>query len=142
MKGKLLLVALIALGVAMYMPDSRTWILERAEPALTPVFRWQTNSELEKIARDLQMYERENMGRLPAEGLFLRWLENRYQGDDPTTDSWGNTYSLLARSDSFRVVSYGPDGVQGTPDDLTVVRPRDNPSGAQRSRSGGSRIGR
>jgi hypothetical protein len=118
---RLILLILLAAAVVAYFPESRSWALDTARPALTPFFRWQTNNEMNEIARGLQTFERENYGRLPDRRQWRSWLETNYQGD-AATDSWGERYHLTSGADSFRIVSSGPDRVYRSEDDLVVAR--------------------
>lgn len=119
---KIFLMLLVALAAALYFPSSRAVVLEYAAPVLNPAFHLATKAEMEKIARDIQTYERET-GRLPEPRLFEDWLEGRYAGD-ATRDSWGNTYILVVRPNAFDVVSMGPDGRQGNSDDIVETNNR------------------
>lgn len=119
---KLILACLVGLAAALYFPTSRAVVVDHAGPLLNPAFRLATRAEMEKIARDVQTYERET-GQMPDSRVFGTWLEGRYAGD-ATEDSWGNTYVLVIRHNAFDVLSMGPDGVQGTPDDITETRNR------------------
>ncbi len=111
---------LIALGAALYFPRSRAVIADFAEPAITPVLRWGTNNELERIAGDLQNEVQTGRG-LPAQGEdFQAWLRDNYQGEDSRLDSWDGPYYLEIELGTFRVVSAGPDGERGTADDLSA----------------------
>ncbi len=59
-----------------------------------------------------------------AEGLpagFEGWLRRDYSGLEH--DPWGNVYFLQTGRRNYTVGSMGPDGVQGTEDDITVTRP-------------------
>lgn len=113
---KIILMLLVALAASLYFPRSRAVVLEYAAPVLNPAFRLATRAEMERIARDLQNYERES-NRFPEAREFGAWLNGRYAGD-ATRDSWGNTYVLVPRQRTFDVVSLGPDGRQGTDDDI------------------------
>jgi len=118
---------LIALGAALYFPRSRAVITDVAEPVLTPVLRWGTTNEVERIVEDLQNEVRTGRG-LPQRGEdFRRWMRENYQGESSRFDSWGSPYVLVLRRGSFQVLSPGPDGERGTPDDIAVSgeRPRE-----------------
>jgi hypothetical protein len=50
------------------------------------------------------------------------------------TDLWGNRFKYEAGPDSAKVVSWGPDGKEGTSDDLLVTVPKgpsENPSSSR-----------
>jgi hypothetical protein len=119
------LLLLFTLGVVtwIYFPESRVYAASAVRPVLTPVFRWQTRQEMTTIAHELQLHEREGYGQLPDSRRFKTWLETSFTGE-ATVDSWGTPYSLMLQKDSFAVVSWGPDGLPDTGDDLQVGRRR------------------
>jgi hypothetical protein len=119
---KLFLVLIVALAAALYFPRSRAVVMRYGAPVLNPAFRMATKAEMDKISRDVQVFERET-GRLPDPNNFPQWLERRYAGD-VAEDSWGNTYVLVVRDRSFDILSMGPDGDRGTPDDILETRNR------------------
>jgi len=121
-------ILLVILGIvaSLYFPESRAALADLTRPALTPLFRWQTQHEMGEIARELQVHERENYGRLPEGRGFPRWLSSRFS-DDVRTDSWGGEYALFMQRDSFVVVSWGPDGLPRNEDDLQTARRRARP---------------
>ncbi len=112
----------IALGAALSFPKTREPLLEFVAPALDPILSWQTRREMKEVARELQNLDRQGQ-RLPAEGAeFDGWLARNFQGGS-RLDGWGNAYALLLLPDSAAVVSGGPDGRIGTPDDLVETVP-------------------
>lgn len=118
------LVLLIILGItaAMYFPDSRQAIIDRAMPVLTPVLRRAATAEMDAIAGELQNYDR--IGRsLPSRREWLRWLDENYTGES-SQDPWGSVYQFYSWSDSFAIISYGPDKERGSEDDIRLVRRR------------------
>ncbi|MDT8341703.1 MAG: hypothetical protein RQ751_09350 [Longimicrobiales bacterium] len=121
--GRVFLVALAALAAAFYFDGSRAWLLNKGKPVIDPYFVMATRSEMEKIAQDLQIWERENFGRLPDERGFRDWLERNYAGG-AGVDSWGSGYRYTLGRDSFYIRSPGPDAVRGTEDDIVEARPR------------------
>lgn len=114
---KVILVILVALGAALYFPQSREVVLEKTLPLLDPVFAWQTKDEMEQIARDLRTYENEHYDQLPDRREWPDYLERRYQGGE-ATDAWGSQYHFMIQRDSFLIISYGPDKIYGTEDDV------------------------
>jgi hypothetical protein len=121
------LLALLAVAVWSYFPKARVYTRNLASPVLTPVFRWQTRQELTQIAHELQVHERENLGRIPDGRRFRTWLEQSFTGD-AILDAWGTPYSLEVQRDSFTIVSWGPDGLPDTSDDMQVGRRRASPA--------------
>lgn len=118
--SRLFWLALIALGVALYFPESRGWLMEKAQPVINPVLRTATLSEMERIVGDLHTSATENFGRYPEPREFARWVERRYTGG--ATDSWDNAYELedLRRDGRMQLRSWGPDRLRGTEDDILV----------------------
>lgn len=121
--GKILLVLLVAFMAALYFESSRAVIAEKAQPLLDPYFVMATRSEMEKIAQDLQLFERDNFGRLPDRRAFPDWVDRQYTPGG-TVDSWGTPYEYTLARDSFHLRSLGPDMVRGTEDDILEARPR------------------
>lgn len=115
---RLILLIILGFVAAMYFEDSRLFILDKAEPVLTPVFVWQTKGELDRVIRDLKSYESANFDRLPGRREWTGWLEGQYHGGEAMEDSWGSVYMLEQQRDSFYVVSFGPDREYGTGDDI------------------------
>ena len=123
---RLILVALVLLGVALYLPDSRAAIYEKAAPALDPVFEWSTKGEMNKIAREMELHERQHRSVPDRQQEFADWMSQKF-GTDPgaLTDSWGRPYRWQAWPDSFAVISAGRDRTNYTEDDLRTARPRE-----------------
>lgn len=127
MKTKVFLALILALGVGLYIPQSRARILEAARPALNPLYRFMTRGELERIARDLVDYEKTHF-RLPEIRDFPEWMDERYGDTALTRDAWENPYRLRpAGPATFHVVSAGVDGEFGTEDDLLSPPVRPDP---------------
>jgi hypothetical protein len=123
--GRLLIVLLIVLGLALYFPESRGRILERARPLATPVYAWMTNQELRRIAEDLDVFQT-SRGELPTRrGEFDDWLDRRYPLEESRVDAWGTRYRLEVFSSRFEVLSAGPDRSFRTDDDLIREGVRD-----------------
>ena len=118
---KLFLLLLLVIGAALYFPDSRAWIFDKAQPVVNPILITATESEMDKIVSDLQQYARENLGRMPDPGQFSAWLEDTYAGGG-SRDSWDTPYQLedMRRDRRMRVRSWGPDRLRGTDDDILL----------------------
>lgn len=112
------------------------------EPAFDPrVLAMQ--ERMGEFGRGLSKYKRD-VGRYPQkfEELFTStapgW-KGPYVGSGPPsapgapsygvqqqlTDSWGNTFKYVPGGDTPKVISFGPDGKEGTADDLVVAPPAD-----------------
>lgn len=116
--GRFLLLCLAALGVALVIPDSRAWILERSAPMANPAFRWMTGQEMQQIVEDLETLQGAGDALPHRQGEFESWVRSRYRDDRFHQDPWGTPYGLVVQGQTFRVVSAGPDGEFGTEDDL------------------------
>lgn len=126
--GKLFLLFLVALGAALYFPDTRAKLIDRLDPviqpALGPLRAGSTREELRQIAQDLQGYERLT-DKVPTNGeAFRKWLYDQYATASNYQDSWGSEFRYRVSQDSFAVVSPGPDRTLNTGDDLSVSRVR------------------
>jgi hypothetical protein len=125
---RLLLLAVLCLLTWIYFPESRAILEEAAEPVTERVMRPFTDlgalDEMERVGRNVVSHERLT-GELPAdEGAWQAWLDARYRTAEVGRDQWGATYRLLVWPDSVGIVSYGPDGLPDTRDDLKIAMPR------------------
>jgi hypothetical protein len=115
MIGKLILLAILALGVGIALPSTRPRIVD---PVRNRIHNELVPRKLETIAAQLdQMTQRGEQ--LPA-GNWAGWIEA--YTTQSATDPWGNVYYLDRRRDGFVVGSFGPDGTKNTTDDITVSR--------------------
>jgi hypothetical protein len=125
MRGKLLILLVVVLAIALYLPDSRALMGSWIQPLVTPGYRWMTNQELSQIESDFEFYL-ENRDYSPLRrGEFDRWLDSRYPQPRSRIDSWGERYTLRMSRSGFQVISAGPDREVGTDDDLVVEGARD-----------------
>jgi hypothetical protein len=118
MVKKLMRLALLVLAVAMAVPSSRARIAASFVPVKDEIGRRLVPRRLDAMANQLDA----RLGR--AERLptaFDAWLRRDYTG--APEDPWGNYYYLIPGRRDYTVGTMGPDGVQGTEDDLTVTRP-------------------
>lgn len=126
---RLVLLSVLCLLVWYHLPEPRRALLkEYAEPVMEPVVRpfvaFGALDDMQRIGRNVVSHERLT-GELPEdEGAWEAWLRSRYPASDIGTDRWGSTYRLRVWPDSVGIVSYGPDGIPGTGDDLQVATPR------------------
>jgi hypothetical protein len=117
--GKLTLIMLFGMGAALYFPDSRQSILDKAMPVLTPVLEWSAKGEMMEIGRSIQRQDRLQR-RVPTRRAWVPYLEENFSGD-AGKDPWGSLYQFYAWRDSFAIISYGSDRVGGTDDDISKV---------------------
>jgi hypothetical protein len=120
--GRLILLLILGLVVAMYFPDSRAALLSKGEPVLRPMFEWNAQREMEEIVSALQQMENVEH-RLPERREYVDWLEKHYT-PDAARDAWGSLYGYELKPDSFAIVSNGPDRLLKTGDDIRDVRIR------------------
>ena len=115
------MLAFVALAVAMAVPQSRQALQDQFRPY------WDRVSASFVPRRVNAMADQLDVRLSRAEGLPARfdgWLRRDYTGSE--FDPWGNMYYLQANRRNYRVGSMGPDGVQGTEDDIYVERPLQN----------------
>lgn len=124
------LVLLVMLGIVTmaYFPESREVLVRGAEPVITPPLRWHTSHEMQRVVRELRFHEQERHGDLPNSRRFEDWLVSTLDFGG-ATDAWGSPYVLYQRSDSFAVVSFGPDRLPNTEDDLRRAAARSRARG-------------
>ena len=118
MVKKLVMMAFVLLAVGMAVPSTREQIVDFVRPVKDEVGIRLVPRRITTMADQLDV----RLGR--AEGLpdrFDGWLRRDYSGipEDP----WDNQYYLETSRRNYTVGSMGPDGVQGTDDDITVTRP-------------------
>ena len=117
---KIFLLALAVFAVGMAVPSTRARIQEEA---LTPVMDAVGNRlvprRLEAMANQLDVRLSRGEG-LPTDA-FPGWLRIYYSG--PEVDPWENVWFIQAGRGNYTVGSMGPDGEQGTGDDIVVTRP-------------------
>lgn len=121
---RLVLLVILALVTWLYFPETRAIVMDVAEPIVLPIMRWSMEEEMETVGRNAVDHERLT-GHLPSGSDWLEWLQYRYASPEARTDPWGSTYQIEASKDSVWTLSYGPDRIRGTSDDLRVSTPRD-----------------
>lgn len=114
---RLILLAFLALAVAMAVPSTRARLGEAVTPIMDNIAGRIVPRRVKVMADQLDV----RLGR--AEGFpanFDGWLRRDYTGDPQ--DPWGNVYYLQIGRRDYTVGSMGPDGVQGTEDDIFETR--------------------
>jgi hypothetical protein len=117
MVKKLIMLAFVALAVGMAVPSTRAQIADSVRPLKDEVGNRLVPRRLTVMADQLDV----RLGRgedLPER--FDGWLRRDYSG--VPEDPWENQYYLVQSRRDYTVGSMGPDGIQGTEDDITVKR--------------------
>lgn len=121
---KLFLIIVLAIAVSYVVPDTRRLAADLLRPLWAPVVRWNTREEMKQVGRDVVNHE-VTSGRLPDRRSWVDWLDWRYPMDELKLDHWGSTYQLRVWADSVAIISYGPDRIRNTEDDIQVSTPRE-----------------
>ncbi len=117
MFGKLILLIILVLGIAMAVPSTRNAMMEKAAPVMNGVKAKLVPRRLETMADQLTVRVSRGEG---FPGSWEGWLKRDYSG--VPEDPWGNLYYFQQGRGSFTVGSMGPDGVQNNEDDIKVTR--------------------
>jgi hypothetical protein len=116
---RLFMLCLLALAVGMAVPSTRAQIRDHT---IVPVRNYiggrLAPGRLDAMANQLDVRLGRGEG-LPG-GDFQAWIRRDYTG--PETDPWGNPWYVTSGRSNYTVGSSGPDGEQGTDDDITVTR--------------------
>ncbi len=116
---RLFLLCLAVFAVAMAVPSTRAQIQARGvAPVMNAIGARLAPGRLTAMADQLDV----RLGRgedLPA-GNFPAWLRRDFSGSD--FDPWGNSWYIQVGRRDYTVGSMGPDGQQGTEDDITERR--------------------
>lgn len=106
----------------MTIPKTRAMMLDKARPVMDNINGRIVPGRLQAMADQLEVRVGRGQG---YPNNWPGWLERDYTSS--AQDPWGNLYFLQIGRSDFTVGSMGPDGVQGTPDDITLKRkPRNN----------------
>ncbi len=117
MLKKLVMLAFVALAVGMAVPSTRARLVDQLRPIRDRVGASLVPRRVDAMANQLDARLSRGEG-LPDR--FDGWLRRDYTGSE--FDPWDRMYYLQAGRRSYRVGSMGPDGVQGTDDDIFVER--------------------
>jgi hypothetical protein len=117
MVKKIITLAAVALAIACAIPSTRARIVDQLRPIKDKVASSLVPRRVDAMADQLDV----RLGR--GEGLpegFEGWLRRDYTGSE--LDPWDRLYYLTSNRRSYRVGSMGPDGVQGSEDDIYEER--------------------
>ncbi|MDH3270569.1 MAG: type II secretion system protein GspG [Gemmatimonadota bacterium] len=114
---KLIMLAFVVLAVGMAIPSTRAQIANSFVPIKDEIGRKLVPRRLTVMADQLDV--RLSRGESLPE-RFDGWLRRDYSG--VPEDPWGNQYYLETGRRDYTVGTMGPDGVQGTADDIRVTR--------------------
>lgn len=120
--SRLILMIIFGFVAALYFPDSRQMMIDKAMPVISPVLVWSAEREMEEITLAVRRYQRTTY-KIPTRRQWIPWLEEHFFGDG-ALDPWGSMYSYQAWADSFAIQSFGPDKQRGTADDLRISKHR------------------
>ncbi|HSG06735.1 MAG TPA: type II secretion system protein GspG [Longimicrobiales bacterium] len=115
--GKLIFIIIVVLGAGMAIPSTRAMMETQAAPVINRVKAKVVPGRLDAMADQLEV----RLGRGEKyPNNWPGWLEREYTSS--AEDPWGNLYFLEIGRNDFTVGSMGPDGKQGTPDDIELTR--------------------
>ena len=115
--GKLIMILILALAIGMSVPKTRAMIEGEVKPVVDRYKVKITRSRLKAMADELAVQVNRGEGYPPN---WPAWLEMDFSGDP--MDEWGHQYYMTHTTEGFTVGSDGPDGMQGTADDIRVRR--------------------
>jgi hypothetical protein len=117
---RLILLMILGFVAALYFPDSRQAMYNRALPVLEPMLIWDAEREIEQISRVVRREARETY-ELPETRSWTSWMTVNFSAN-ATSDPWGKQYYYQAWPDSFHIRSDGPDRMHGSDDDIGVTK--------------------
>ena len=119
MVKRLFLLAAAVFAVGMAVPSTRAEIQANAfTPAKDAIGARLAPRRLRVMADQIDV--RLSRGEGIPDQAFNSWVRRDYSG--PETDPWDNPWYIVARRGSYTVGSTGPDGEQGSADDITETR--------------------
>jgi hypothetical protein len=113
--GKFILFLILVLCVGMAVPRTRTIMEARAKPVVDRLKAKIVPGRLQAMADELNARVMRGEG-YPSD--WSHWLQRDFTSNP--MDPWGHEYYLKHIPDGFEVGSKGPDGVEGTTDDITL----------------------
>ena len=126
MEVLLVLAILVILGTFAVTNFSTVFAGAKIKAAKSQLAEFKTPLSIYQM--DIGSYPDTNAGltalRTPPAGIDVAKWNGPYLSTDIPNDPWENPYQYERRSDdpnSYRIYSWGPDGQQGTSDDIEVV---------------------
>jgi len=117
MLGKIILLVIVVLGIAMAVPSTRATLMDKAAPVMNKFRAKLVPSQLKAMADQLAVRVNRGEG-YPSS--WESWLQRDFTGSPQ--DPWGHLYYLQTSRSGFTVGSLGPDGAQNTEDDIKETR--------------------
>jgi hypothetical protein len=117
---RLILLIILGFVAALYFPDSRQAMYNRAMPVLEPMLIWNAEREIEELSRVVRREARETY-QLPETRSWQSWMTVNFSAN-ATSDPWGKQYYYQAWPDSFHIRSDGPDRMHQSEDDIGVTQ--------------------
>ena len=115
---RLIMLAFVVLAVAMAVPSTRAQLSDQIVRITDKIGASLVPRRLEAMVGQLDV--RLDRGEGLPEG-FEGWLRRDFSSSE--FDPWDNVYYLQQGRRSYTVGSMGPDGVQGTDDDIRKEQP-------------------
>lgn len=118
MLKNVLFLLLFLFGVAAAIPSTRARLMNDVfHPIRDSINQRLVPGRLEAMADQIDVRLQRGEG---FPGNWEGWLRAEYSG--VPEDPWGHTYYLVRGRRDYTVGSVGPDGEQGTEDDITLRR--------------------
>jgi hypothetical protein len=131
---KYIFIAVALVCVGLVLPSTRPrvinalgpipgWVKGATKSAKKPFLGWIARGEAKHLIVGLK--ETQARGHpMPKPREFDKWSKERLSDARGGLDPWGNKYVMLQKTDSFVVVSAGPDNTMDTPDDIHASAPK------------------
>jgi len=87
--GRLILLIILGFVTALYFPDSREMMIEKAIPVFQPMLVWNADREIEELSRAVRRKQHETH-QFPPTRQWSAWLATNFTGD-AAADPWGTT---------------------------------------------------
>lgn len=108
--------------IAEIRTGNRDWInLDQLVAAVNQQKRERARAELQRIAEALESYRGDRGAYLVSDShaVLIDHLSPKYLLEVIRVDPWHQPYKYIGQRDRFTLISTGPDGKEGTPDDIT-----------------------